>query len=616
MKSTIRTLVFAIAAASAIALPARAAAPAAIAQVEIRGLDAFFGAVDRIAAPYAPAGQAKAMFTGMGTAALGADPSEIANGNGTVRAVVCSSEGNDWAVVLEYPAAGGDSAASVGKMAGALPADGLPEGLVLPEGAVALRSGGGITVAVPRGDRIALVQSDALGNGIGGVDGALALLDAAPAVRAEGVLAAAIDFDALRQAVAGARTGSPGAALREFLAQPDFPIRSAAFGIGLDGEDRFRAGFAVESVPGTPQARIAATVGAPASPLANAILFSDAVAAGTTRQELSLFSDGDLRAFFASQSFLGGLDADEDGGEQTAVLRETFVSSYIAFCRLIGDEYAMALLPAEDGTGAGSSALLAFPEDPQGTLDGLPEFVRGMASAVAEAFRTAAGEDEDGADGADELADGVEGLRLETAGERMVEGISVRRHVLRFEGAGAVPSRELGEFDAAAVGPALYLGTLPEGRLGEVLADLAAGKTAKAPVAAMPAFAAAYGDAPAGASCGFVRLRPALRAILPRLEAFVQTVAGDDADDAVALFPEGLSAFASDPDLPEMTLAFSQRWNPDGGRLESVASMPLADLHAALDSIAKGAMAVREAVAENDGEEPDEDEEDGLSADW
>ncbi len=611
MKSTIRTAVSAAAAAFAMILPARAAAPAAVAQVEIRGLDAFFGAIDRIAAPYAPAGQAKAMFTGMGTAALGADPSEIADGKGTVRAVVCSSERNDWAVVLEYPAAGGDSAASVGKMAGALPADGLPDGLVLPEGAVALRNGGSLTIAVPRGDRIALVRSDALRNGIGGVDGALALLDAAPAVRAEGVLAAAIDFDALRQAVAGARTGSSGAMLEEFLSRPDFPIRSTALGLGLDGADRFRTGIAVESVPGTPQARIAATVGAPASPLANAILFPDAVAAGATRQALSRFTDRDLRAFFSSPSFMGGLDAEEDEGEQETVLREAFVSAYIAFCRLIGDEHAMALFPAEDGDGAGSSALLAFPEDPQGALDGLPECFRGMVSAVAEAAGLVAAEeeeeDEDGEDGAAELADGLEGIRLEAAGERMVEGIAVRRLVLRFEGDGVVPSRELGEFDAAAVGPALYLGTLPEGRLGEVLAELAAGKTAKGPVAAMPAFAAAYGPAPAGASCGFVRLRPALRAILPRLEALLETLAGDDADEAAELLPEGLSAFAANPDLPEMTLAVVQRWNPDGGRLESVVSMPLADLHAAIAGIAQGAMAVRDAVGEEEDGEMEDD---------
>lgn len=614
MKSTIRTLALAIAAASAIVIPARAGDPVAVAQIEIRGLEAFCGAVDRFANP---PGQAKGMIIGMGTTGLGVNPFEIADGNGTVRAVVCATGMNDSAVVIEYPAAGGDSAASIGKMAGALPADGLPEGLVLPEGAVALRNGVGITIAVPRGDRIALMQSDVFQKGIRGVDGALALLDAAPAVQAEGVLATTVDFGALRQAVADARAGTAGAALRDVLSRSDFPIRSMAFGVGFDGEDRFRAGLAVESVPGSPHARIAATIGAPASPLANAIFFPDAVAAEAVRQELSRFSDDDFRAFFASESFLGGFGADSDDGEQAAVFREALVSAYMAFCRLIGDEHAAALLPAEDGEEGGSSAVLAFPVDPQAALDGLPECIQGMVSTIAQSFRDAVEDDEDGGD---DLADGMEGLLLEAAGERMVEGIAVRRHVLRFEGEGDVPSRELGEFDAAAVGPALYLGTLPEGRLGEVLADLAAGQTAKGPVNAMPAFATAYGEAPEGASCGFVRLRPALRAILPRLEALVQAVAGDDAGEVAELFPEGLSSFAADPDLPEMTLAFSQRWNPDGGRLESVVSMPLADLRAAIDAIAKGAMAVREAAMENAAGEYEgddgEDEDDAPSADW
>ena len=118
-----------------------------------------------------------------------------------------------------------------------------------------------------------------------------------------------------------------------------------------------------------------------------------------------------------------------------------------------------------------------------------------------------------------------------------------------------------------------------------MLADLAAGHTAKGPVAAMPAFAAAYGEAPEGAACGYVRLRPVLRAFLPKLQAFVDNVIAEDDSSIVPLARsafDSLSAFANDPTLPDITLATTQRWMPGDARMESIVSMPLADLHAAI----------------------------------
>ena len=39
------------------------------------------------------------------------------------------------------------------------------------------------------------------------------------------------------------------------------------------------------------------------------------------------------------------------------------------------------------------------------------------------------------------------------------------------------------------------------------------------------------------------------------------------------------------PYLPDITLASTQRWIPEGNRMESIVSMPLSDLHAAIDAV-------------------------------
>jgi hypothetical protein len=116
----------------------------------------------------------------------------------------------------------------------------------------------------------------------------------------------------------------------------------------------------------------------------------------------------------------------------------------------------------------------------------------------------------------------------------------------------------------------------------------------------MPSFAAAYGEAPDGAACGYVRLRPLLRAVLPRLRAFVDNVIAEDEPGIVPVARgafDSLSAFANAPALPDITLASTQRWLPEGAWQESVVSMPLADLHAAIDAISKAAIAIRTGIA-------------------
>ena len=121
MSSTIRNAALAIAAAFAIAIPARAddaPAPAAFAKIEIRGLDAFFSAADRIAAPYVPAGQAKGIFIGA-CSARAFNPFEVADREGTVRCVVFGVD-DDLDVLLDFPAAGGDASGALGKLAEAL----------------------------------------------------------------------------------------------------------------------------------------------------------------------------------------------------------------------------------------------------------------------------------------------------------------------------------------------------------------------------------------------------------------------------------------------------------------------------------------------------------------
>ena len=580
MKSTIRNAVFAIAAAFAMVPTVRADGPAAVAQVEIRGPDALFAAADRIATPYVPAGQAKGMFIGA-CSARAVNPFEVVDGEGTVRCVVYGVD-DDWDVLFDFPAAGGDAAGALGKLAEALPAADVPDGIVLPEGALSLLTGGfslSGTLCIPRGERIALVPHSAFAHDVRDVDGALAVLDAAPDVPAGGVLAAAVDFEAVLPLLAKCRAGTSGARLRERLSDSTFPVRALALGIGLDEANRFRADWSVAYVPGSPQARIGSGIGAPVSPLANAILFPAAVAAGTYHQELSGVSDDELRAVLNGKNGLASVAVEDD--PRTAAVRDALAAAYIPCLRMLGDEYAVAYLPAGEGEEAGGSALLAFPADPQAALDGVPGCFNGMIGAFADFLRSAAGDDDDVPD----VVDALSRLRVEPAGERSVRETSVRRYVVRLEGEDETPARDYGVFEAAAAGPALYLGTLPDGRLGDVLADLAAGHTAKGPVAAMPAFAAAYGEAPEGAACGYVRLRSALRAILPKLQAFVDNVIAEDDPGIVPIARsafDSLSAFANDPGLPDITLATTQRWIPGDARMESIVSMPLADLHAAI----------------------------------
>ncbi|MBR3582239.1 MAG: hypothetical protein IKO01_02195 [Kiritimatiellae bacterium] len=571
MKSTIRHAVLAIAAALAMVPTVRADGPAAFAQVEIRGLDALFAATDRIAAPYVPAGQAKGMFIGA-CEARGINPFEVVDGGETVRFLVCEAPN----YLLDIPAAGGDASAVLEKLAGALGAVDTPKGVDMPEGAHFLRTGlpaNARSLFIPRGGRLVAIDYTKP-NPIPPAQ-ALALLDATPDVPAEGVLASTIDFEALKTVWTPAPEDSSATGFREILADPDFPFRAVAFGLGLDGADRFRADFSAAYIPDVPQARIVSGIGAPVSPLANAILFPDAVAAATCRQELSVLSDDELR------SFLSGDTGDDD--PRIAAADVALTAACLPLLRLLGDEYAIALLPADDGEEAGSAALLAFPADPQTALDGVPAILEGGISAFAGAFAAIAEED---GDDVPDVAVAASRIRIEPVGERTVQGTPVRRYTFRLEGEGNDSARDLGFFEAAAAGPALYLGTLPDGRLGDVLADLAAGHTAKGPVAAMPSFAAAYGEAPEGAACGYVRLRPALRAILPALRNLMRAMGADEIELKDLVNPVSFAlSLDGHPYLPDVTLASTQRWLPDGNRLESIVSMPLADLHAAIDAV-------------------------------
>lgn len=608
MISPIRVAVLAIAAAIAVALTARADAPSVVARIEIRGLDAFFGAIDRISAPYAPAGQAKGMFTGMGSASVGVNPFELIDGAGTVRVVVYGVD-DDMDVLLDFPAAGGDVAGVIGKLERALHAAELPEGVVLPEGALSLGNGSfASTICIPCGERIALVPHTAFSHEIRDVDGALALLDSAPAVAADGVWAIAVDFDAVRTCVSSARAGSSGAQLRDYLSMPGFPLRSFAVGLGLDDADRFRVDLSVALVPGTPYARLAETIGAPASPLASAILFPDAVAAASVHQATSIFTDDELRDFFVRQfdrNFFAATLAVGGNGKaipaevrdahvRDAHVRDALVSAYIPLFHMLGDEYAFAVLPAEEGDGAGSVGLLAFPENPQEALDSLADSFDEMVGGLAWAMLTATEADGDGTE-IDWPLVRIEqrssylarSCRLPTDEHpKETRSLTVNGYVVGIEDPSTDDNaRVLGSFEAAAVGPALYIGTLPEARRDEVLHELDAGTSAKGPVAAMPAFAEAYGEAPADASCGFVRLCPLFRILLSRMETFARTVGDHDCHNV----SNALAAFDALPALPELTVATTQRWIPDGNRLETVVSMPLTDLH----SVARAILALQ-----------------------
>ena len=621
MSSTIRNAVLAIAAAFAMVLPARAddaAAPASFVQIEMRGLDALFSAADRIAAPYVPAGQAKGMFIGACNARA-INPFEVVDGGGTVRFMACGTL-DENCFLLDLPAAGGDTAACLDKWTEALGTIDAPEGFDMPEGGRFLRAGpttGAGALLFPRGERIVVIDY-AQPNPISPAQ-AVALLDAAPAVPAGGVLAAAIDFEAMLPLLAKSGAGTSGARLHEILTDSAFPFRALALGLGLDDADRFRVDCAVAYAPDAPQTRIISGIGAPVSPLASAILFPDAVAATTYRQEMSALSDGELLSFLSGENNLAAIVGDDD--PQTAAVRDAMAAAYIPFIRLLGDEGAAALLPADEGDGSASAALLAFPADPQAALDGLPACINGVIDAFADAIRSAADGDIDDEDDDDipDMADAVSRLRIEPAGERTVQETPVRRYVLRMAEDDETPARDFAAFDAAAAGPALYLGTLPDGRLGDVLADLAAGHTAKVPVAAMSPFAGAYGDAPDGAACGYVRLRPLLSSVLPALRNLMQTMGADDIglEDLFPLAPFALSR-DGDSALPDITLASTQRWIPDASRLETTVSLTLSDLHAAIDGITQAALALRTEASRHVHPDStgDDEEEDSEDDDW
>ena len=596
MKSPFRSAVLTLAASLAITATARAAmpdtpavpapaAPAVVAQSAIHGLDNLFSVLDAVSVP-GPS-QVKGMLTGMGTASLGINPLDLVDTSATIRAVAYLVPGADEpGLIFDFPAAGGDPAAFLDKLAGAgsvVPADipakaaaRLPSGARLFRPASAPANKDSRLLFLPHGRNVALIPMGARGGATPAQ--AARLLASTPVPPVEGAIVLSGDLDALLPVLAD--QGPAGDVTGIFR---ELPFSAFAYGLGRDGTDHLRLALSLTPRAGHPLAPAYTNV-APASPLANAILFPDALAAGSSRS-------GDAASLMEAardwQNRFQTVLADTMGQTDVPFTPDTARQVYDAeaeLLRLLGDEASYAILPATGGVAA-PWAMLAFPDDPSAALDALPDSLGAFLSALLEVVP-------DDGEGGQEAREAVAGMnpRIVVTGERTVLDVPVRTFTLRVTDTDADPARDidLASFDAAATGTALCIGDLPETLLSGVLADLAAGTTSRGPVTSMPAFVAAFGDAPGDAAAGYIRIMPLLRTLVPavrdRVEELVRTY-GDDDDDPDGIFPPQLDEFLAATEGLDGTIAGIQQWIPGENRLACTFSVAVSDLRAAIEFI-------------------------------
>lgn len=579
------------------------AAPAVVARLEVRGIAQLADAVERIAGPATlPPGQLRALATMM----LGVDPVALfGEGTEPMRSIVYAvPSAGEPGVILDVPAANGDTDALFATLAGIRWTEQpIPEkhAAKLPEGARLFRAFGvgsdNRVLAVPHDGRVAILPFAQRG----GLRPSQvpSVLAAAKPLASEGVIAIAADLDALAPLLPKGSDGDfPGMGVDRIPK----PVPEFEIGLGLDGADRIRLAFAYTLREGTPVARAASGIGA-ASPLANAILFPEALFAGAGRSDPDFVTEEEHLASLqetlsANPAYLAAEPAQKALFDRFAALATKWAT---AIDRLSPTDNSCVLLPA-NGAKRCPWAFYAANPDAAAILDKLPAAVESAAADLFD-FAKAVGEaDKDGDFDADAIAKAEEArLRLEPAGERKILDRDVRTFALRLTDPDTGRDWTLCTFDALAADGALLFANLAEPVLAGVIADLAAGETARAPVAEMPAFAGAYGATPpAGAAAAFVQLVPALRTVLSAIKARVDELdaeekaldaaegkepeADDEDDDDI--FPAWVTVMLDAADLPDCPIAVTERYDGETRRLEGSLVVPLADLRALHERLA------------------------------
>lgn len=564
--------------------------PSVAVQIEIRGLDAFFSVIDRLAGTNAAPGQLRAMFTGMATAFAGVSPFEIIDATAPIRLIYGITPGTGAPHLLfDLPVADGDPSAFFDRLSavwteGDIPADALPPDARTFQIPFAGTSTTYLTGFIPHGDRIAVFPFSHEGLPPSAVAG---FLSSVPSPAVEGQLALRVNLAALATALSNV--------LSEFLddlhasqAQVDQvlatlsrnPVTACEYGIGLDTSDRLRLSFASDLRPGSATARIYTGTGAPASPLANAILFPDAIAAFS--EHSSTPTEEDLSAWLAEQ-IASNPAAATDPKARALMDKWAFRGAALGgfLNRHHDGDLSFALLPPSGNTACPWALYLSSP-DASAFLDALPSFVNDNIDALVAFLPDFLGtmSSDLPANILTALDSDKINLRLAPAGEHTLLDLPVRTFALVLSAPEGERSCTLFTFDAAAAGPALLLSDLPEETLSSVLSDLASGTTGRPALADLPAFSDAYGPASPDAAASYIRLLPAARTLLRAANDRLQTIAPDSGDPTLTDAIDLVLAW-----VPDVTLAFAQRWIPEKSRLAMTCSLPLPEIQAAIERI-------------------------------
>lgn len=575
-----------------------AARPTVIAQVEIRGLAPLLSAAERIAAPALPAGQLAGMINGMSAAMLGADPfAFLGRTDAPIRVIYGTTPGTGAPhLLLDLPVANGDHSAFFDRLsavwnAGDLPvadANDLPPDVRVFQIPFADTCTTYLTGFLPQGDRMAVFPFDHEGLPPSDVAG---FLDSVPPPSVEGQLAVRVNLAPLATALA--------AILPDFLddlhaARPRVdqlletlarnPVAACEYGIGLDSADRLRLAYAADLRPDSATAKIYAGIGAPSSPLANAILFPDALAAFAEHSPTP--AEEDISAWFAEQLDCNPAAATDPDAR---ALLEKWASYSAALGGALNRHHdgdsSFALLPPTDGATCPWALYLSSPDAPA-FLDALPGLFNDEIAVFFELLGSGRTKKAFGSFNPSKI-----NLRLAAAGDRTVLGIPVRTFALVVTDPEKQRDYTLFTFDAAAAGPALLLSDLPEETLSSVLSDLASGATERPALTALPAFEETYGPASPDAAAGYVKLLPAartiLRAALSRIDELTRREGDADAAEGSAPdhdffndLPPQLRTFLDAENLPDLTFATTERTIPGTTRLLATVSLPLPDFHA------------------------------------
>ncbi len=622
------------------------APPAVLCQLEIRGLSPFLDAATRITSPVLPADCIPDLFKQTFWAFLGQIPRDLfGTTDAPIRAIVLDlpdgSENLD--TLYDFPVADGDPAAFFDRLSATWTDCGIPEAYatVFPSGSRLFKMPGWPdgtfaphVLFLPHGDRMAALPVAPF------LDlprlqpfvptppaDVAAFLDSVPRPSVEGQLAYRIDSpadiaDLLY--ITCTEDGQVGKSPQDDF-RANVPYTSLEYGIGLDSSDRVRHTDAVDLRPGSATARLQAGIGAPASPCANVILSPDALAAFSAHVPPA--TEADLSAWLAEQLPVAAITI---GTFNSRPLLEKWgpraVALGAALDRHRDGDISFVLLPPAPGAACPWALYLSSPDAPA-FLDALPDLVNGGIAFLYELFADAI-----------QCLDG--GLLPEDSSPFDPSKINLRLLPVadftiadtpytarQFDLILTDPEKRRGyvlyTFRAAAAGPALVLADLPDSALVPILRDLRTLRAdvdpalfksnlpdsvfatyltnvvpvaaARPSLAALPAFAEAYGPADPAAATAYIRPVPALRAVLQAARARFNALAAREraADAAEARdptipydtwfdrFPAPLHTLLScTENLPPLTLAATERPLPGTTRVVTTLSLPLSNLHA------------------------------------